>query len=132
MGPDVVVAEQLCAAVGVPHVVTPTLEDGDIVRTELTKNELTSFQALDHNWCWPVAQAIADSEAVTYDGLAGDILSAGLFQNDEHTRLYRAERFDELAHRLAPAVRLLMPGHAQGAAIAADPYPVLIEELRRK
>ena len=119
-------------ALGVPHVTTRIPENEDIVQTELEKNELISFQALEHGWTWLVAQSMSDSEAVTYDGLDGDVLSAGHFHDDENSRLYRAERFDELARRLAPDVPLvLIPPKWRKAAAAADPYPALIEELLR-
>lgn len=36
---------------------------------------------------------MARPEAVSYDGIAGDVLSAGHFHSDENSRLYREERF---------------------------------------
>ncbi len=132
MRDDVEVARQLCSAVGVPHIQTRSPENEDIVRADLEKNELTSFQALEHGWVWLVAQSMADSEAVIYDGIAGDVLSAGLFHNDENSRLYREGRFDDLARRLAPERPLvLLPRHWREAVAAVDPYPALIKELRR-
>lgn len=129
---DVEVARQLCSALGVRHVTTRIPANEDIARTELEKNELISFQALEHGWTWLVAQSMRDSDAVTYDGLDGDVLSAGHFHDDENSRLYRAGRFEELARHLAPDVPLvLIPPKWREAAAAADPYPALIEELLR-
>jgi asparagine synthase (glutamine-hydrolysing) len=75
---------------------------------------------------------MADPQAVTYDGVAGDVLSAGHFHDDENSRLYRDGRFDELARRLAPDVPLvLLPKPLREVVDAIDPYPALIAELLR-
>lgn len=140
---DVGIARQVCEELGLPHVVTRTPENEDIVRTELEKNELISFQALEHGWAWLVAQDMADSEAVTYDGIAGDVLSAGHFHDDENSRLYHAGHYEEVARRVGglmiitgvtaelPPIRLLIPAKWREAAAAADPCAAIVKELVR-
>ncbi len=128
---DVRLAKQVCDALGVPHVATRIPENEDIVRTELEKDELTNFQALEHGWEWLVAQDMADKEAVTYDGIAGDVLSAGHFHDDENSRLYRAGHFEEVVRRIAPLTSLLIPAKWREAAAATDPRGAMIKEMIR-
>jgi asparagine synthase (glutamine-hydrolysing) len=129
---DVRVAREVCAGLGVPHRESRIPETDDIVRTELKKNELMSFQAVEHGWCWLLAETMADAEAISYDGIDGDVLSAGHFHDDENSRLYRAGRFEDLARRMAPATTLvLLPAGWQEAATAADLHGTLITELLR-
>jgi asparagine synthase (glutamine-hydrolysing) len=129
---DVRVAREVCASLRVPHCESRIPEKDDIVRTELEKNDLISFQALEHGWTWLLAETMADAEAVSYDGIAGDVLSAGHFHDDENSRLYRAGRFEELARRLAPDMTLvLLPTRWQEAAAGADLHAALITELLR-
>jgi len=127
---DVVIAREVCAAVGVRHaeVAQPTA----LVTMELEKNIHTSFQATDHGWLWPLVQSIANSKAVAYDGIAGDVLSAGHFHDDENSALYRAGCLEDLAQRLAPKEGLaLVPSRWRDAISASDPHPSLIRELLR-
>lgn len=129
---DVRVAREVCASLRVPHCESRIPEKDDIVRTELEKNNLISFQALEHGWTWLLAETMADGEAVSYDGIAGDVLSAGHFHDDENSRLYRARRFEELACRMAPDMTLvLLPARWQEPAAAADLHAALITELLR-
>jgi hypothetical protein len=131
-GPDdLTTARQLCEALGVPHMTTRLPENDDIVRMELEKNELINFQALEHGWEWLLAQDMADGEAVTYDGIAGDVLSAGHFHDDENSRLYRAGRYEEVVRRVARPTSLLIPRKYREAAAAADPCAAMIKELVR-
>jgi asparagine synthetase B (glutamine-hydrolysing) len=127
---DVLVAQQLCSAFGVRHAQSHI--PGDLVAAEREKNVIISFQALDHAWLCALAQTIANPAAVSYDGIAGDVLSAGHFHSDENSSLYRAGRFEDLARILAPERNSkLVPSRWSDAIAAADPYPSLIRELVR-
>lgn len=129
---DVRVARELCAALRIPHFESCIPEKEDIVATELEKNDLISFQALEHGWTWLLAKSMADEEAVSYDGIAGDVLSAGHFHDPENSRLYRAGRFEDLARRLAPDMTLvLLSASRREVAASADVYPALVTELLR-
>jgi len=127
---DVLVAKKLCSALGVHHAEIESPKSLPIA--ELMKNVSISCQALDHGWLWPVVETIADPDVVSYDGLAGDVLSAGLFQDNENSTLYRSGRFEDLARKLVPRNNLtLMSSEWKPAITAADPRPSLIRELRR-
>jgi asparagine synthetase B (glutamine-hydrolysing) len=127
---DVLVARAVCAALGVAHAEANVPED--LIATELKKNECIAFQALEHGWTLALAQTMAHPEAVSYDGIAGDVLSAGHFHDEQNSRLYRQGRFEELARRLAPQPQLpLLPARWREAVAAADPRQPLIRELLR-
>ncbi len=127
---DLRVARELCEALGVRHKQAAVPED--VVRAEMEKNRVIGYQALEHGWVWALAQSMAHPGAASYDGIAGDVLSAGHFHDDENSRLYRAGRFDDLARRLAPQPQIpLIPAGLRDAMAAADPLPSLIAELLR-
>ena len=128
---DLRFARQLCEALGMPHVTARTPENEDVVRSEQEKNELINFQALEHGWVWLLAQDMADGEAVTYDGIAGDVLSARHFHDHENSRLYRVGRYDEVGRRLARLTSLLTPAEWREAAAATDPCAAMVKELVR-
>lgn len=75
-GDDVEVAREVARALGLPHaVIAPPPSP---VRAELRKNELTGLCADEHGWALPIRARLPEG-AVVYDGLGGDVLSAGLF-----------------------------------------------------
>ena len=127
---DVLVARQLCSALGVEH--SEVGPPHDLVAAELEKNARISFEATEHAWFWMVAKSMADPAAVTYDGIAGDVLSAGHFHDDENSRLYRDGRWEALAQRLAPLRRFpMIASRWQDEIAAANPHVALIQELQR-
>ena len=95
--PDLEVAGHLCAALGLRHVVLehPTSR----VRTELRKNVETHFCSEEHAWGLAVADRLKGETRVLYDGIAGDILSASLYQSEEKLNLYYRD-VQGLAHSL--------------------------------
>jgi asparagine synthase (glutamine-hydrolysing) len=105
MNDDASVARALCDKLAIPHVVS--VLPGDLIGTEVEKNERLNYEAFEHGWVWKLAQDMRSPDAVSYDGIAGDVLSAGHFHDDENSRLYREQGFDELAERLAPARAML-------------------------
>jgi hypothetical protein len=125
---DVIVAKALCEKLGIPHF--ESIFSGDLVETEMQKNEDINYEALEHSWMWELARNMADREAVSYDGIDGDVLSAGHFHVDENSRLYREGRFDELAQRLAPTAVLRLAPRGVGLP-AADAYQRIVNELKR-
>src|SRR5262249_52907013 len=130
MSNDLLVARQVCNMLGVPH--TAVELPRNLVQAELQKNARTNFEALEHAWFWEVAQRMAHPSAVAYDGIDGDVLSAGHFHDDENSRLHREGRWKELANKLAPLRRFpLIAGRWRDELDQADPHVALIEELRR-
>jgi hypothetical protein len=125
---DVITARALCEKLGVPHVESEVPED--VVGTELEKNEQICFEATEHGWTWALAKSMANPDAVSYDGIDGDVLSAGHFHDDENSRLYRAGRFDEIAQRIAPHPHLRV-SPAGIEAPKSDVYQRVVTELLR-
>lgn len=112
--PDMEVAKNLCTALNLRHVVVDLPVSR--VRTELRKNVETHFCSEEHAWALAMADRLKGEAGVLYDGIAGDILSAGLYQSSEKLQLYYddmqglarsllASRTDEIVLR-----RLLAPG----------------------
>lgn len=94
---DVEVAGMLARNVGLDHVV---LERASRLQAELQKNLATSFCADEHAWLMPLARHLNGRPIEIYDGIAGDVLSASLFQKPAWLELYRGGRFVELAKTL--------------------------------
>ena len=90
---DAAIAPRIAAALGVPHVL---LEQGDELEAEAAKNLATSFCADEHAWYLVVAAHLAGFDTV-YDGIGGDVLSAGLFLTPKRVALHESRRYDELA-----------------------------------
>jgi asparagine synthase (glutamine-hydrolysing) len=92
---DLRVAQQLCATYGVPH--QAVRQPRRFLHSMLHKNLLTDFCTDEHTWAMPVVNALDRQGSRVYDGIGGDVLSAGLFSSTERLRHFRAGRFEELA-----------------------------------
>ena len=68
--------------------------------SEIRKNELSGFCASEHGWLLPLADFVGERSLPVYDGIAGDVLSAGLFLTEERLRLFEQERLEELADKI--------------------------------
>lgn len=101
---DAQIAREVAAALGVPHRVVrgiPISYD-----RERTKNELISFSSVAHGWGVAARNFLAGlPPGVVYDGLGGDILSAGLFQTKQRLALYERQDLGELAEHLLGSER---------------------------
>jgi asparagine synthase (glutamine-hydrolysing) len=127
---DVEVAGMLTRALGVDHVV---LERAPRVQAELEKNLATSFCADEHAWLMPLARHLNGRPVEIYDGIAGDVLSASLFQKPAWLELYRGGRFVELAKTLVGKRRdgiVGLPG-ADTRRLADEALERIAVELRR-
>ena len=78
---DCVIAETLSAAVSTPHVALnpPTSP----LEAEQHKNVVTQFLASEHTEYLPLVDYLVGRAAAVYDGLGGDVLSAGLFLDEQ-------------------------------------------------
>ena len=90
---DVEVAAQLCAALGIPHHV-PRVSTS-IKSVEQEKNQRTSYTTTEHAWFMPVGDRLCSNAAVSYDGMAGDVLSAGHFLTQERHDWFERRQFRE-------------------------------------
>jgi asparagine synthase (glutamine-hydrolysing) len=94
---DALVAAQLAARSGLAHVVLeqPTSQ----VRAELVKNRETGFCTDEHAWILPMASYLRDRVSAFFDGIGGDVLSAGLFLDEEGLSLFQSGQIARLADR---------------------------------
>jgi hypothetical protein len=95
---DTVVAARLAEAVGVPHLVVSAGENG--LREEVEKNVKTNFCADEHAWMIPAGGYLRNRVDTIYDGIGGDVLSAGLYMTQRRLDLFDSERLTELAEDL--------------------------------
>ena len=94
---DAVVATEVARAAGVPHVVLP--QGGDRFAAEIEKNRRTGFCADEHAWMLPLAAYLRGRVRYAYDGIGGDVLSAGLFLTPERVALAEAGRLEGSGRR---------------------------------
>jgi hypothetical protein len=91
---EVEVAAQLCSALGVPHRVPPVGTSRSTVERE--KNRLTNYATTEHAWFIPVADHLGANAAASYDGMAGDVLSAGHFLTEQRHKWFEQRQFRTL------------------------------------
>jgi asparagine synthetase B (glutamine-hydrolysing) len=91
---DVAVAALLAKRLEIDHVVVPR---GNPLRSELHKNLATSFCADEHAWYMAATRYIASQYSTVYDGIGGDVLSAGLFCTAQLLDRFRRRDFATIA-----------------------------------
>jgi hypothetical protein len=92
---DAAVAQRLTTRLGVRHeLLAPT----DAASDETRKCALVDFRSLQHRWFMAVADRI--DRPAWWDGIGGDVLSAGLFLEAWNLALMEDGRFEALAERL--------------------------------
>ena len=93
---DARIAANVSVALGIRHFILPPSREP--IYAELQKNELTSFCADEHAWILELSRFVrAGGYDVLYDGIAGDVLSAGLYLTPENLELYRNGKLEQLA-----------------------------------
>ncbi|HEX9892436.1 MAG TPA: asparagine synthase C-terminal domain-containing protein, partial [Gemmatimonadales bacterium] len=106
------VAAEIARSVDVPHVVVA--QGRSRIEAELQKNRLTNFCSDEHAWYLALGEYLRGRVRHIYDGIGGDVLSAGLFLTVERLALFDAGRFEELAISLLATsesrIRLVAPG----------------------
>jgi hypothetical protein len=90
---DVRVAKILCQALALPHRVIAG--ERSFVSTALRKNVVTSFCSDEHTWAMPLCDWVNQAKVTVYEGLGGDVLSAGLFSSAERLSALRAGRTEQ-------------------------------------
>lgn len=93
---DVRVAQMICKRLGLRH---ETVEQTvDRFSAECKKNAETGYSVQEHGWFVALGDLVKTNRWVNlYDGLAGDVLSAGLFLDRERLDMFQNEAFDQLA-----------------------------------
>jgi hypothetical protein len=105
-GSEADVAGQLTKLLGLNHLVVTG--EGPRVQRERANNRKTNFCADEHAWLLPAAETLRRKVSSIYDGIAGDVLSAGLYLTADRLGLYRQGRFKDLAEDLL-GQRTLLP-----------------------
>ena len=67
------------------------------LQAELRKNVETGFSTIEHGWIVPMADYLQPRVQSVYDGVAGDVLSAGHFLDQKRRDFYEAGDFVGLA-----------------------------------
>lgn len=95
---DARVAAALTHELDLPHVVLEQKESW--FKAEYRKNLITNLCADEHAWYMVAADYLAEDFQVTYDGIAGDVLSAGLFITPDLLELFESEQSADIANEL--------------------------------
>jgi hypothetical protein len=95
---DVRIAARVARALGADHAVVDRDDDRYTAAVQATLE--TSYCGREHTWFRPLVRHFADAVAddtPLFDGLAGDVLSAGLFLEPAALALFRRGRLAELS-----------------------------------
>ncbi|MCW5963102.1 MAG: hypothetical protein KIT83_03610 [Bryobacterales bacterium] len=96
---EVEIARLICTRAEVPQrIVWPDPKMS--VDNEMWKNLACDFMCLEHGWFAEVGRN--RDELPWWDGIGGDVLSAGLFLNPENLKSFEENRLDELAESIVP------------------------------
>jgi asparagine synthase (glutamine-hydrolysing) len=98
---EMAIAGSLTRRLGVVHRGVPAAAS---VVSERYKNQATSFESVEHGWV-VTALPLIRPHRVIYDGMAGDVLSAGLFLTEEGVRLVSEGRIDEFLEKIIVSSR---------------------------
>ncbi|NEX22616.1 asparagine synthetase B family protein [Thiorhodococcus mannitoliphagus] len=92
---DARVARLIADEMRIPHVVLEKAASWfDAVLIDVY---LTNFCGGSHGWILPLSAWLKGRTHTIYDGLAGSVLSGGFLTDERKMRLYREEKFEELA-----------------------------------
>lgn len=134
---EVSIASELAARVGIPHSVlepSPSATASD----EAWKNWRTDFMTTEHGWMAGLGRIRMRDTVPWWDGIGGDVLSAGLFLEEANLACFRQGRLDQLADSLVldgpvalardqalfPRQAAVIAVHAELKRHAAAPNPV--------
>jgi asparagine synthase (glutamine-hydrolysing) len=121
-------AGAVAADLGVRHVVLDQTEPMlQATRRAIARQNLCSA---DHGWILPLIDFVRARFGAVYDGIGGDVLSAGLFLDRDRLALFESGRLAALAEQLAgPQDILPLPERSLGRRLGKA---VAQERLRRE
>ncbi|TQE99628.1 MAG: hypothetical protein FKY71_07575 [Spiribacter salinus] len=95
---DRAIAAKLLEGTGVPHcTVDPQF---DLFASGELHDRLTEGLTAEHVWAMPLRRRLESTGLAIFDGLGGDTLSAGLFQDEERQRVLRESELLDSAETL--------------------------------
>jgi len=95
---DVRIAKQICEKLNLKHL--SLKQKNSRFENEIRKNLRSGFSVYEHGWFLALADFITENNSAVYDGIAGDVLSAGLFMTEEKQKLFEQSKFEELADKI--------------------------------
>jgi hypothetical protein len=101
MNEDGRVARALAARAGVPHKLVPPSRSIDDARHTVWA---TGLMSLEHAWAAELSRA--RGAAAWWDGIAGDVMAAGLFLTESNLALFQRGRLEELADQIVKPGRV--------------------------
>jgi len=119
-------AAQLTSALEIQHTILD--QSKSRLLAELRKNIDTNFSTFEHGWLMPMADYFNGRVQSIYDGVGGDVLSAGLFLTEELVNLYETGNLSGLADKLLTRDN---PERALQSLLTAKRYKDLSNELAK-
>lgn len=95
---NILLGRQLAQRLGTPHRVFG--QPGSRLTAEIRKNRLNGYGAIENIWCISLYPQVAKHAAVIYEGVGGDVLSAGDYLDHDEVVLFEQGRLETLAHKL--------------------------------
>jgi asparagine synthase (glutamine-hydrolysing) len=96
---DIVVGKLMSDRLGIIHheVLQPPL----VPDVEIRKNRMTNLCSIEHGWYLELSAFLSGKTRVIYDGIAGDILTSGVYVDVRLLNLIRSGRLHEAAEEIA-------------------------------
>jgi len=95
---DARISKQICESLKLEHALLD--QPSSRFESEIRKNERSGFCATEHGWFLPLGDFLEARGLPVYDGIAGDVLTGGMFLTEERLRLYEQGRLEELAETI--------------------------------
>src|SRR6267378_5610457 len=128
---DIRVAGLVTKALQLEHAIVEPL--GSPLQLELRKNEITSFGVDIGTWPLVIRDFLESNEIATvYDGIGGDVLSAGLFLTRELDQLFRRRRSSEIAAALLPDNEVILRKLVSAELCRHCPRDLAVDRLAKE
>jgi asparagine synthetase B (glutamine-hydrolysing) len=116
---DAKVAAELARTFDIPHTILD--QTGSRYQAEVRKNLWTNFCADEHAQFLPLADTLQKRACVLYDGVGGDVLSAGLRADEQEIEFAETGRFAEWAEAILNTRSNETPGESDLARLLPTP-----------
>lgn len=132
---DMRVARLLTDRLGIAHIEIG--KPAKFFDAELKEIYMTNYCGGGHGWILPLASRLVGEFSTVYDGLAGEVLSAGFMLDSRKTALFRQEAWPELARLILgesavePVLRSVFTDDFRSRIQLSDAVERLVPELRR-